>query len=181
MILYEFGTVIAAVKTKEDFGVALESGVKVIFDLSPDLHELAECISSAHAVGKKYFAHLDLATGIGKDKSGVLFMKKIGADGVITTRSNIVKIAKELSLPVIQRFFAVDSKSLETAVDSVNSLKPDMVEIMPGLCVKAVLKVKEHTGVPVIAGGLIETDAEIKAATDAGAFAVSTGNRNLWR
>lgn len=180
MMLCDLGRVIAAVKNSEDFDKALSSKVKAIFDLSPDLLEIAQRAAAAHNADKKYFVHIDLATGIGKDKSGVFFVKKIGADGIISTRSNIIKIAKELSLPAIQRFFAVDSKSLETAVNTVKSLEPDMIEVLPGICAKAIKVIKSQTGVPVIAGGLVEEACELEAAVNSGACAVSTGKDGLW-
>ena len=37
------------------------------------------------------------------------------------------------------------------------------------------------TEIPVIAGGLVETEAEVRAALAAGASAVSTGQSELWR
>ena len=45
------------------------------------------------------------------------------------------------------------------------------------------LKIKEFSSlvdVPVIAGGLIETEEEMRAALEAGASVVSTGETGLW-
>ena len=38
----------------------------------------------------------------------------------------------------------------------------------------------KNIGIPVIAGGLIETKAEITTALSSGAVAVSTGKKELW-
>lgn len=53
------------------------------------------------------------------------------------------------------------------------------MEIMPGT-VDKVLAAFAATGIPVIAGGLIETKAEITTALSSGAVAVSTGKKELW-
>lgn len=50
---------------------------------------------------------------------------------------------------------------------------------MPGVIPKA-LSLFSEKGIPVIAGGLIETKAEVTAALSSGAVAVSTGKSNLW-
>ena len=87
--------VIAAVKD-DLFEKSLGTGGEWIFDLSPDISTVKNRAELCHAAGKKYFVHFDLAGGIGKDKSGMLFAKEMGIDGIISTRVNIIKMAKEL-------------------------------------------------------------------------------------
>lgn len=174
------GKIIAAVRTAEEFENAVNSRVGIIFHLSPDLHNLSELAQSAHKNGKKIFIHLDLATGIGKDKSGILFVKNAGIDGVISTRVNIIKTARECGVFTVQRFFIVDSQSVTTTVESVKASKADMIEIMPGVLTKAIGKLRQLVNVPIIAGGLIETIDEINEVTKSGATAVSTGKKELW-
>ena len=115
--------VIAAVRTKDDLICASSSNVKIIFDLSPNIMTVEENLNKAHSVGKKYFIHIDLAEGIGKDKSGIEFMKKLGVDGIISTRPGIIKAARELGVFTVQRFFIVDSQSIDTTVESLKSSK----------------------------------------------------------
>ena len=61
----------------------------------------------------------------------------------------------------------------------LESAKPDLIEIMPGIASK-VIKRFVSGGVPVIAGGLIETKQEITEALKNGAEAISTGKEDLW-
>ena len=105
-------SVIAAVRDEKDFITAVNSNVEIIFHLSPDVNTLFDAIKKAHAKGKKIFIHLDLTEGIGKDKSGIKFAKRLGVDGIISTRANLIKAAREEKLFTVQRFFAVDSKSV---------------------------------------------------------------------
>jgi glycerol uptake operon antiterminator len=58
--------------------------------------------------------------------------------------------------------------------------KPDIVEIMPAIVTKKIKEFSSLVDVPVIAGGLVETEDEVRAALDAGATVVSTGERELW-
>lgn len=173
--------IIAAVRTQEEFDKALISNVNIIFDLSPDLLVLENRIKRSHGKDKKLFIHIDLASGIGKDKSGITYVKELGVDGIISTRVNIIKLARELGLFTVQRFFVVDSQSVDTTIEAVKASKADMIEIMPGVVGKAITVLKKKVDCPIIAGGLIESLDEIKKSIDCGAAAVSTGKFELWQ
>lgn len=175
------GKVIAAVRTDEDLLLAAESSVKIIFYLAPNILTLKNVLDFAHLKGKKLFVHQDLAEGIGKDKSGVLYLKSLGVDGIISTRVSIIKLAHEAGLFTVQRFFTMDSHSIDTTVEGVKASKADMIEIMPGVVTKTIKMLKEKIKEPVIAGGLIESEEEAQAAWSAGATAISTGNKTLWK
>lgn len=173
-------SVIAAVKNESELVEALNSKVEIIFDLSPDLMTLSDKVTLVHKADKKIYIHLDLATGIGKDKSGIIFVKKIGVDGIISTRVNIIKMAREEGLLTVQRFFIVDSHSIDTTVEALKSSKADMIEIMPGIIPKVINNLKTKLEIPIIAGGLIENNHEIDEIFSNGAYAISTGKKNLW-
>ncbi len=172
--------IIAAVRTQSEMEAALKSDVEVIFDLCANIVSVRENTEQVHNAGKKLFIHIDLAEGIGKDKYGILFLRDIGIDGIISTRANLIKLAKEEGLFAVQRFFAVDSHSIETTLEGLKSSKADMIEIMPGIMPKVINKFKRKTDKPVIAGGLIENNEEISEILNSGAFAVSTGKKELW-
>ena len=172
--------VIAAVRTHEELMEAAQSDVKIVFDLAPDILTLEESVNTLHRTGKKFFIHLDLADGIGKDRSGIAYAKNAGVDGIISTRSGIIKVARELEVFTVQRFFIVDSHSIGTTVDALKSSKAHMIEIMPGSVTKVIKRLKANIEVPIIAGGLIETESEALLALKSGASAVSTGAKELW-
>lgn len=172
--------IIAAVRKEDDFNKALKSEVEFIFDLNPDLLTLKEKTKAAHANQKKLYIHIDLATGIGKDRSGIMFAKNCGVDGIISTRVNIIKIAREVGIFTVQRFFIVDSHSIDTTIDAVKSSKADMIEVMPGIAVKSIQRLCGVLSLPIIAGGLIDNGDEVAAALENGAAAVSTGESGLW-
>jgi len=172
--------VIAAVRTKEELTAASFSEVKIIFDLNPNILTIKDNLNTAHKANKKFFIHIDLAEGIGKDRSGIEYVKKLGVDGIISTRTGIIKSARELGIFTVQRFFIVDSHSIETTIESIKTSKPQMIEIMPGSVLKVISRLREVLEIPIIAGGLIETEEEAISIIQSGASAVSTGKSYLW-
>ena len=158
---------------------AVASPAKVIFCLKANLLTIKDRIDEAHKVGKLVFVHLDLADGIGKDKTGLEFLSNCGVDGIITTRSNLVRYAKDMGLITVQRFFALDSQGVSGISDFISSSHPDYIEIMPGVIEKIISNFSKGS-IPVIAGGLIDSKSEVTAALSCGAVAVSTGKKELW-
>ena len=172
--------IIAAIRTEDDFDMALHSQADIFFDLSPDIFTLGYEVKQAHKYNKKLYIHIDLAKGIASDKHGLMYVKELGVDGIISTRTHTIKIARENGLKTVQRFFVVDSHFVDTTLDAVSASRPDMIEIMPGIVTKVIARLKSKLNTPLIAGGLIETSAEAQAAISAGASAVSTGAKELW-
>ena len=152
----------AAIRTEKDFSKALRSDVDMVFLLHSNIMTVNQCVKEIHSAGKKAFIHVDFA------------------DGVLTTRTNIVKLAKEFDLITVQRFFMVDSHSVGTSVESIKISKPDIIEIMPGIITKKIREFSEKVDMPIIAGGIVETMEEVRAALEAGATVVSTGEAQLW-
>lgn len=170
--------VIAAVGD-DKWDKALESPVKVIFYMSADLITIEGRIAQAHKAGKYVMVHLDMASGIGKDRTGIRYLKKCGADGLISTKGQLIRFARELGLFTVQRFFAVDSAGVESLGDMFRTTDPHLMEIMPGVVTKVIARYAA-VGIPLIAGGLIQTKNEVTDALGAGATAVSTGQPELW-
>ena len=177
---FEENPIIAAVRSYEDFNCAIKSSVSTIFILACDLLSIDNYTKAAHEAGKKLFVHIDFLDGISKDSAGVSYLATKSIDGIISTRTSVIKYAVEKGIPTVQRFFMVDSRSVDTALDAMRSSHPDMIEIMPAVAYKAITKIKARTGVPIIAGGLIEEKSEIFSAFNAGASGVSTAAKNLW-
>lgn len=174
----EICPVIAAVH-EELFIEALSSPAEIIFLLEGNVMTVGERIQKAHQNQKSIFIHIDLMKGIGKDRCGVEFLAKLKADGIISTRASLIKNARELGLMSVQRYFALDSQGLGSIAEMITTVKPDFIEIMPGVIEKVIRRFACES-IPIIAGGLIETKAEVTSALSCGATAVSTGKKNLW-
>lgn len=174
----ECNPVIAAVQ-QDGLQAALQSPVQIIFHLGIDLMSVSEVIRQVHNAGKYIFIHLDLAEGIGKDRAGVRYLAQCGADGIISTKAQLIRYAKEQGLITVQRFFALDSKGMDSIEEMTKNTNPHLMEIMPGVIGKAIRRFSSGS-IPVIAGGLIQTKAEVTEALSCGAAAVSTGKSDLW-
>ena len=172
--------IIAAVKTEEELEAAKSSGVKIIFYLNPNILSLEDAVRGVHAYGKRIFLHMDLAEGIGKDKAGLQYVKQKKVDGIISTRVNIIRAAREVGLFTVQRFFAVDSHSIDTTLEGIKASKPDMIEVMPGIATKVIANLKGKLTIPIIGGGLVDSKGEVRDILRSGASAVSTSRRELW-
>ena len=60
-------------------------------------------------------------------------------------------------------------------------VRPDFIEVLPGLMPKVIRKICRTSRIPIIAGGLITDKEDVVAALSAGAIAVSTTNQDVWR
>lgn len=158
---------------------ALESPVQVIFYQSANLLTVAEKVQQAHDAGKYIMIHMDLAEGIGRDRSGIRFLAQCGADGIISTKTQLIRQARDQGMLTVQRFFALDSKGLESIEEMLRNSDPHLIEIVPGVIPK-VLERFAKGSIPVIAGGLLETKSELTRALSCGVIAVSTGQTKLW-
>lgn len=170
--------IIAAIR-EDRWDKALSSPAEVLFYLEASLLTVGERICQAHEAGKVIFVHLDLAEGFGKDRAAVQYLAQKGVDGIISTRAQTIRMAKDLGLLTVQRFFALDSQGMDSVQETLKVANPHFMEIMPGVLPKIIRRFSGST-IPVIAGGLIETKAEITAALSSGATAISTGCPALW-
>ena len=100
--------------------------------------------------------------------------------GIISTKTKVIKRAKDLDTVTVLRVFIIDSHALERSIQLIQRTQPDYVEVLPGVASKAIQQIKEATQIPVIAGGLISDEAEIDTAVDYGAHLVTTSKRALW-
>lgn len=173
--------VIAAVRNLEAAEIASKSSVAAIFILGGSIITLPEIVKRAHDGGKYAFVHIDLADGLGRDEAAVEWCADVlRADGLISTRPQLLRKASETGMVTIQRLFLMDSSSFEHGKRLLRNTPPDMAEVLPGIAPKAVRQLREALDKPVIAGGMITEKSEIIAALDAGALAVSVSDERLW-
>lgn len=173
--------VIAAVQNRQALEHVLSLQVPTLFLLNTDIFSSKEYVTTARAEGRNVFLHMDLIEGLAGNTKALDYVKnRISPSGIISTKSALIKYAREMGIFSIQRFFMVDSASYENAVKAVKNTKPSMVELMPGIIPDVIRRFTHETAVPVIAGGLITHKQQIIDALSAGALGVSTGCRELW-
>ncbi|WP_010532140.1 glycerol-3-phosphate responsive antiterminator [Lentibacillus jeotgali] len=173
--------IVPAIRQMKDFEKALESSYNTIVFLETRLAQLKSLVKYSKRSDKQVLLHFDLIQGLKADEYGMEFLiRDINPDGIISTRGNIIKLAKKHKLLAIQRMFLLDSMAVEHNLKLIDRFKPDCIELLPGLIPDVIEQINDETGIPVIAGGLIRSSAEASSALDAGAVAVSTSNTELW-
>lgn len=166
--------------TSDSFYESLNTPAKAVFcQQGTTLATVSQQISEAHNAGKSIFLCIDLIDGLGKDRDGVEYLADCGADGVITTRGQLIRYGKQVGLLTVQKFFVLDSLSLSDTRDIIAVTRPDSIMIAPGVVGKVIEKFSRFS-TPVIAGGLIEIKNEVEEALRYGAAAITTSCPALW-
>lgn len=173
--------VVAAVKDESDLVQALESECRVVFLLYGNILNIGELVSRVQERDKLCVVHIDLVEGLSNRDIAVDGLVKLSRpDGIISTRSGLIRRAQQLGLLSIQRAFLLDSMSMRSLLSQIESNRPDFVEILPGVIPGAIREVVERTTVPVIAGGLIRSKQDVMQALNAGVIAVSSSSQEVW-
>ena len=176
------GSVIPACRNEDEFFHALQQQqAPSLIILFGDINNLPELIRRADEAGKLLLLHLDLMGGIGRDRAGIQYLARLGLKGLITTKPQLAKMARQEGMRVIQRMFLVDSESLKTGISLLKGFRPDAIEALPASTPASVLaELKAATDVPILVGGLVRSASDVTQAVANGACAVSTSRRELW-
>ncbi len=181
----ENNPVIAAVKDEDGLTKAIDTECEIIFILYGDICSIADIVKKVKSSGKIAMVHMDLIAGLGAGKEiSVDYIKNnIGADGIITTKANLIERANELGLYTVLRYFVIDSMALVNIEkqDKRKLAVPDVIEILPGILQPKIFqRINRISRVPVIAGGLITDRDDVMNALNNGVLAVSTTNEVVW-
>jgi glycerol uptake operon antiterminator len=172
---------IAAVQKVEDLDLAIAGQVNIIFLLVGNIFNLKELVDRIKSANKQVFIHMEFMEGIAADRSGVAYVAQyIKPTGIISTKSNLIRGAKESGLMAIQRIFLIDRSAVDRGIKAAEQSRPDAIEVMPGIMPRVIREMTDMTSLPIIAGGLVATHEEIEGALEAGALAVSSGKNDLW-
>lgn len=173
--------VITAVKNIAGIKKSAESDCSVVFILFGDICNIGELVDIVKSAGKIAIVHIDLIDGLSNKESAVKYIaRNTAADGIISTKLNLIKTAKESNLITVQRVFILDSLSLENVKQHIQNKITDFIEILPGNMPKIIKDITDESSIPVIAGGLIRDKDDVISALGAGAIAVSTTNQSIW-
>ena len=181
MELMEESPIIAAVKDYGGLTRCLESESRIVFVLFGDILSIAGIVNTIKESGRIAIIHIDLINGLSSKEIAIDFIKNHTlADGIISTKQAMIKHARELGLFTVFRFFVIDSMAFDNIKKQSDSVKPDFIEILPGVIPKVIRKITGMTSVPVIAGGLISDKEDVMAALSAGAISISSTNTEVW-
>lgn len=173
--------IISAIHSLQDAKDAAESSIEVAILLGGRIPELRHAVQILRAKDKKVLIHLDLVGGLKKDEEAVqLLATLVKPDGILTTKSSLIRTIRELGLIAGQRCFILDTQSYQVAVKTARVCQPDFVELMPGLMPTVVQNFGRDTKFNVIAGGLVTSAFEAQQVFAAGASGISTSSKSLW-
>jgi glycerol uptake operon antiterminator len=174
--------ILPAIRQMKDFEKVLKyNRLEYIVLLDTHIVRLKEMIEIARKNNKRVILHADLVHGLKQDEYAAEFIcQKIKPDGIISTRSNILFFAKKNKIKTVQRLFLLDSMSIETGLRQFEKVQPDYIELLPGIVPKVIIELKKKIDIPIIAGGLIQSMAEVSQMIEAGASMVSTSQPSLW-
>src|SRR5699024_5709002 len=174
--------VIHAIGNFKDFEHELQRKHKWYVILEVRLGQLRSVVNYAKRANKKVLLHIDLVQGLKADEYGVEFLlNDIKVDGIVSTRGSVIELAKKRGVLAVQRMFLLDSLSLKTDVRISSRYEPDYIEVLPGKLPEVIKEISENTSIPIIAGGLINTEADVQNAYQSGAIAISTSKKSLWK
>lgn len=174
--------VIAAVKEEAGLRSALDSDCQVIFLLYGTILNVDSLVQQVHSRDKLCLVHIDLVEGLSNRDIAVDGLVKLcHPDGIISTRAAQIRRAQQLGILAVQRAFILDSMSLESLLPQKEAVRPDFIEILPGIIPAVIREITEKTDIPLIAGGLIRSKQDVIQALQAGVIAVSTSCQQVWK
>ncbi len=179
--ILERNPIIPAIKNEEGLKNVIECDSEVVFILTSNLFNIKGMIDELKERNKIVFVHIDLVEGLSHSTYALEYLvKNTDLDGIISTKHSLIKSAKKHNIMVIQRFFLLDSLSLENTLKYARENKPNAIEVLPGLMPKVIRKLSNDLRIPIIAGGLISEKDDIMNALSAGAQGISTTKKSLW-
>lgn len=173
--------IIAAVNKLEQLNNAIESPCENIFLLAGNIFNLKEIAHRVLTKDKGLYIGIDSIDGFSKDTWGLEYIiKNIHPSGIITSKDNLIRLAKDLGAFAIFRLFVYDSVSLKQGIKTIKNVRPHVVEILPGIMPKIVVKIFKETSMPIITSGLIMDKKDVFKSLNSGAIAVSSSNEDIW-
>lgn len=173
--------VIASIKSEQDIEKAIDSKANIVFLLTGNLLNIMDYLDRLKEAKKSIFIHIDFIEGLSNTKSAIKYIaQKWEPVGIITTKSSLIKFAKEEGLMVIQRMFLIDHSAIKKGISICETYQPDAIEVLPGLMPNVIDDLTSRVNLPIIAGGLISSKEDINKGLEAGALAMSTGDPSLW-
>lgn len=173
--------IIAAVKNEEELNSCLNTKCQMVFILFGDICSIGKIAAAVKSANKLAIVHIDLIGGLSSSDIAIQFISEnINIDGIISTKSNLLRTAHEKGLITVQRVFMIDSLALKNIKQHIKHGYADFIEILPGVLPKIIKLISSDSNIPIIAGGLITDREDIKISLEAGAIAVSTSKKNLW-
>ncbi|HZG57661.1 glycerol-3-phosphate responsive antiterminator [Paenibacillus sp.] len=179
---FEGQNILPAIRSMKELERALAFPYEYLVLLDTHVGQVKPIVELMRSQGKKALLHVDLIEGLKNDEAAAEFLcQQVKPAGLVSTRASVVAKTKQNGLIAIQRLFLLDTNAVEKGYKLLERSAPDYIEVMPGVLPFMIEEVRARTGIPVIAGGLIRSAADVERAIEAGAEAVTTSNAALWK
>lgn len=174
--------IIPAIRKPELVEQAIGARSKLVYLLTGDPDNVEAMIQKIFRAEKIPIVNLDLLNGFSRDKYAVNYLKRVGAQGIISTHLDPLRHALAIGLYGIQRTFLLDSGAMDTITNQLKNSPVHALEILPALVAPKMLERVRAISpdLPVVGGGLIQTMKEVEELLAAGLSAVSTSNPVMW-
>lgn len=173
-------TLIPAIKSETHLQEFLKSPYSYGILLNFTLSEILEIIPKIHAHQKHVLLHLELTKGLSNDEYGAIYaIQSLKVDGLISTKSSVIKLCKKRNVIGIFRLFLKDRMALDHNLNQLMTIKPLVVEVLP-VMPDYIREITQKCESHVITGGLITEQTQIDEAIAAGASSVTVSKYSLW-
>ncbi len=173
--------VIPEIRDMGHLNKAMDSKAVAVFLLTGSILEFDAVMTLAHEKDKLLFINVDLVSGIEKNGKGIEYLIENDiCDGIITTQSNLINIAKEADLMTIQRVFIQDNSTLKEALNLLKTTNPDAVEISPAIAETKAVEHLKKLNLPIIVGSFDKEKETVKKLIERGILAISSSEQRLW-
>ncbi|MCM3339649.1 MULTISPECIES: glycerol-3-phosphate responsive antiterminator [unclassified Paenibacillus] len=174
--------ILPAVRQMKDFEKLLTSPFEYLVLLDVHIAQLKPIFQMSHPYQKKLLLHVDLIQGLQSDSYAAEFLcQEFNPYGLLSTKANVIIRAKQKGVIAIQRIFLIDNSSFEKSCSLLEKTNPDFIEVLPSPMLHVMNKSKQGPDIPLLAGGFIRTTADVDEALGAGAVAVTTSSKELWK
>lgn len=179
---YRFSKTTPNLQDRRNLKEALESKSEYIVISFGNFYDLKKYVEKFEKKGKKVFIKVSDIKGLKDDDDAALtyLMDEVGAYGIISNKSRVISKAKKVGLVTIYTAFILDTQSIITSIRNIKNIRPDIVELRPGIIPKVVKEMRRKIDTPIWASSLFTEEEEVEEVIGAGAESILTGWEYLW-
>lgn len=175
--------IIPSIRRLNDLEAALNSRCQIVLLTEADIANLKSLVEMVHAKNKKAWVNLELLGGFGRDQVGMKLLKNYyQVDGVMSTDSTKLGMARRCNLVTVQRFLIADSRGYDTSLRILESTKVDAAEILPAATAVNIFDaLRRVTDIPLLAGGFIQDRVMIHKLQEIGYNGITISKKTFWK
>lgn len=178
--IIEKNPIILGITDTSEFIKVKSNPSKVVCTLFGNVANIVQIIKQLKAMEKIVFVNIDMVSGFASKNSVIDFLiDNTNIDGIISTKPQLLRYAKQKNLFTIHRFFILDSSSWRIIQSQIKISNADIINIAPGWT-KVIKWTVEKYKKPVLASGLVCDKPTVIESLKAGAIAICSTNHDVW-